>query len=139
MATTPSLGGPGRELLRAEVGRLRALESRRTFDPSVHVGQLGGDRTGFVLRAKDRPVLDTALLRDVAGRLVEESPCWWHTAWVLRPGDMEPQDLDLQWLAAARPAFGSRDRVLEGCFVVTRSGWRDLLTDEVRAWARARR
>src|SRR3954453_11259094 len=39
--------------LREEVGRLRARESRRVFDPSVHVGILGGGRAGFVLRAKD--------------------------------------------------------------------------------------
>ncbi len=125
-----------RLLLGAEVGRLRLRETRRAFDPSVQVGLLDGDRVGFVLRAKDRPALDAALMRDVADRLVEESRSSWRTAWVVRPGDPDPHDLDLQWLAAVRPAFGSHDRTMEGCFVVTPGGWRDLLTEETRTWVR---
>jgi hypothetical protein len=124
--------------LRQEVGRLRARQSRRAFDPSVHVGLLCGARTGFVLRARDRPVLDAALLRDVASRLVDESPGSWRETWLVRPGTIEPHDLDLQWLAAARSGFGSRDRPLHGCYVITRSGWRDVVTDEGRAWVRLR-
>jgi hypothetical protein len=121
------------------VGRLRAGETRPTFDPSVQVGLLGGERVGFVLRAKDRPVLDAALLRDVALRLVEESPGTWRTSWVQRPGAPETHDLDLQWLAAVRSAFGSHDRRLDGCFTVTRTGWRDVVTEETWAWGPAQR
>jgi hypothetical protein len=127
-----------RRLLRQEVGRLRARESRRTFDASVHVGVLCGERTGFVLRAKDLPVLDAALLREVASRLVEESPDTWRTAWLVRPGTTDAHDLDLQWLAAVTAGFGSHGRPLDGCFVLTRSGWRDVRTDEARTWVRLR-
>jgi hypothetical protein len=127
-----------RLLLREEVGSLRARESRRRFDASVQVGILGGARAGFVLRAKDRPVMDAALLRDVASRLVEGSPSSWRHAWLVRPGTVEPHDLDLHWLAAARAAFGSVERPLGGCFVVTRSGWRDVVTDDGHAWVRLR-
>lgn len=124
--------------LRQEVGRLRARESRRVFDPSVHVGILGGERTGFVLRAKDRPVLDAALRTEVACRLLADAPPHWHTTWLVRAGSPEEHDLDLQWLSAARMGFGMYDRLLEGCFVVTRSGWRDVVTGERREWTRLR-
>jgi hypothetical protein len=124
--------------LREEVGRLRGRESRRVFDPSVHVGILGGDRTGFVLRAKDRPALDAALRIDVACRLLADSPSPWTTTWLVRAGTPEEHDLDLQWLSAARMGFGIHDRVLDGCFVVTRTGWRDVVTGEAREWTRLR-
>jgi hypothetical protein len=125
-------------LLRLEVGRFRARESRRVFDVAVVVGELGGDRDSFVVRAQDQPAVDTALRTDVVSALLEDSPPAWRTAWVARPGSPEPHDLDLQWLAAARTAFGMHARPLEGFFVVTRSGWRDVLTDESRAWRRLR-
>ncbi|HYO40144.1 MAG TPA: hypothetical protein VER39_10845 [Nocardioidaceae bacterium] len=139
MPSTASPRDASRRLvLRAEVARLRARETRRAFDPSLHVGLLDGDRTGFVLRAKDRPAVDVSVLRDVADRLVADSGSSGHTAWVVRPGQPEPHDLDLQWLAAVLSAFGSHDRPLSGCFVITPSGWRDLLTDETRTWVRLR-
>jgi hypothetical protein len=124
--------------LREEVGHLRARESRRVFDPSVHVGILGGDRTGFVLRAKDGPALDAALRIEVACRLLANSPPQWHTAWLVRTGTPEGHDLDQQWLSAARMGFGIHGRVLDGCFVVTRTGWRDVVTGEAREWTRLR-
>jgi hypothetical protein len=125
-------------LLRSEVGRLRARESRRVFEPSVHVGVLGGPRTGFVLRARDRPAMDTGLRVDIVTALLDESPAHWCTAWLVRPGSVERHDLDLQWLAAARTAFGIHDRPLDGCYALTRTGWRDVLTDEQREWTRLR-
>ena len=128
----------GRLLLRAEVGRLRARESRRVFDPSVHVGVLGGDRTGVPLRAADRSQVDVALRTDVVSRLVEGSPSQWHTAWLVRPGTPDQHDMDLQWLAAAWTAFGMHARRLDGCFVVTRTGWCDVVTDERQVWTRLR-
>ena len=47
-------------------------------------------------------------------------------------------DLDLQWLAAARTAFGMHGRPLEGFYALTRTGWRDVLTGESRVWKRLR-
>ncbi len=125
-----------RQLLREEVGRLRAHESRRAFDPSVHVGELAGGRTGFVLRARDEPAMDAAMRIDVSCRLVGDSPPGWRTAWLVRPGTPEPHDLDVQWLAAVRIAFGIHDRTLDGCYALTRSGWRNVLTGEHQVWAR---
>jgi hypothetical protein len=125
-------------LLRLEVGRFRARESRRVFDPAVVVGELGGDRDSFVLRAQDLPAVDGALRTDVVSALLEDSPPTWRTAWVVRPGTPEPHDLDLRWLAAARTAFGMHARPLDGFYVLTRSGWRDVVTGESRVWRRLR-
>lgn len=136
-----SVPGPDigrRLLLRQEVGRFRARESRRTFDPSVHVGELAGERTGFVLRARDQPTTDAALRIDIVSRLLEQSPPAWRTAWLARPGTPDPHDQDLHWLAAVRTAFGVHDRPLDGCYVITRSGWRDVRTDDRQVWARLR-
>lgn len=135
---TPSTDATRRLLLRQEVGRFRARESRRVFDTSVHVGVLGADRTGFVARAADLPALDAALRLDVVCTLVEHSPATWRSAWVVRAGTPEPHDLDLQWLAAVRMAFSIHDRPLDGCYVLTRTGWRDAVTEESRVWARLR-
>ena len=127
-----------RLLLREEVGRFRRGESRRVFDASVHVGVLAGPRTGFVARAQDVPALDAALKVDVVCALLEDSPDSWRTAWLVRPGTTERHDLDLQWLSAVTTAFGVVGRPMDGCYVVTRAGWRDLLSDESRTWARLR-
>jgi hypothetical protein len=127
-----------RRLLRLEVGRLRAAESRRVFDASVHVGRLGGERAGFVLRAQDRLAMDQGLRIDVICRLLDDTDADDHTAWLVRPGTPEPQDQDLRWHAAARTAFGVHGRALDGCFVLTRTGWRDAMTGEQQVWARLR-
>jgi hypothetical protein len=127
-----------RALLREEVGRFRARESRRVFDTSVQVGELGGPRTGFVVRAADLPAFDDGLRTDVVGALLEESPAAWTTVLVFRPGTPEQHDVDLRWLAAATAAFAAHDRPLQACYVVCRTGWRDVRTGASRSWTRLR-
>ena len=63
-----------RVLLRREVGRFRARESRRVFDASVHVGVLDGPRDSFTVRAADLPVVDAALRTDVVSALLDDAP-----------------------------------------------------------------
>jgi hypothetical protein len=125
-------------MLRMEVGLLRQRESRRVFDTRVNVGIIGGPRAGFVIPARDLPAVDVALRTDVVATLLEETPAEWRTTWLARAGTTEQHDLDLQWLAAARTAFGMVDRPLEACYAVTRAGWRDVLTGEQRVWVRLR-
>src|SRR4051812_21279129 len=127
-----------RMLLRAEVGRLRERESRRVYDAAVAVGILAGPRDSFVVRAQALPVMDTALCTDVLASMVRQSPRRWRTAWLIRSGTPELHDQDLRWLAAARTAFGIHRRTLDGFYVVTRAGWRDVLTGETREWVRLR-
>jgi len=127
-----------RRLLRREVGLLRQRESRRVFDTAVHVGELGGQSAGFVARAQDLPVLDAGLRTDVVCGLLAGLGSATSTAWVVRAGTPEPQDVDLGWFAAARVAAEVLDRRLDGCYVVTRTGWLDLVTGRRRTWVRLR-
>jgi hypothetical protein len=127
-----------RRLLRREVGLLRQRETRRVFDTAVHVGVLGGESAGFVARAQDLPVLDAGLRTDVVCGLLAGLPARAVAAWVVRAGTPEPQDVDLEWLAAARAAAGVLGRELDGCYVITRTGWRDVLGGEQRTWVRLR-
>jgi hypothetical protein len=125
-------------LLRREVGMLRARESRRVFDVAVNVGQVAGDRDSFVVRAQDLPAVDAALRIDVLSSLVEQAPAAGLTAWVTRPGEPEPHDLDLAWMAAASVAFGIHGRETDGFYAITRTGWLDVRTGERRTWKRLR-
>lgn len=124
--------------LRQEVGLLRQRETRRVFDTVVYVGTLGGDRDSFVARAADLPSLDGAMRTDVVSALLERTDDTLATVWLTRAGQPDAYELDLAWLAAARTAFGMHGRPLLGCFVVTRYGWRDVLTGDSRAWKRLR-
>jgi hypothetical protein len=131
-------GADPHALLRREVGLLRARESRRVFDVSVNLGHLAGDRDSFVVRAQDLPVVDAALRTDVVAALLDDVPGDVDTVWLIRPGEPDPHDLDLEWLAASRLAFGMHDKVLAGFFAITRSGWLDVLTGHRRTWRRLR-
>ena len=124
--------------LRAEVGLLRARESRRVFDTTVYVGTLGGDRDSFVVRARDVPAIDGAVRIDVVSALVERTADDHRSLWLTRVGTPDPYEQDLAWQRAARAGFAMHGRTLEGCFAITRYGWRDLLTGESRAWKRLR-
>src|SRR5689334_21913285 len=95
--TLPSIADAARlRLLREEVGRLRQRETRRRFDATLHIGLLGGPRTGFVVAARDLPVMDVELRVDVVSGLLLDSPPDWRSAWLVRPGIPEPHDVDLQ-------------------------------------------
>jgi hypothetical protein len=129
-----------REALRIEVGMLRARESRRVFDATVNVGTMAGERESFVARARDLPVLDTALRTDVVSSLLEQAaaPGKGRTVWLVRHGDPEPHDLDLRWFSAAVVAFGQHGAAMDGFFVIKRRGWLDPLSRERRVWKRLR-
>lgn len=124
--------------LRREVGLLRARESRRIFDALVAVGDLGGERQGFVVRAQDLPVADAALRTDVMCSLLTQVGQGPVSAWVARSGSPDPHDVDLAWLAAAIAAFGVHDRSLTGFYAITRTGWLDVRTGQSRVWRRLR-
>ena len=125
-------------LLRKEVGRLRERESRRVFDLAVNVGTLAGVHDSFVVRAQDVPAVDAALRIDVVSTLLDQAPPGTACAWVTRPGEPDPHDLDLEWLSATMVAFGIHARCLAGFFAITRGGWLDVRTGERRTWKRLR-
>lgn len=125
-------------LLRLEVGRLRRRETRRAFDSAVYVGTLDGPRDSFALPLRDVPALDAGVRTDVVCALLARTGPELRTMWLVRPGRPEPHDADLEWQGAARRAFAFHDRPLEGCYVITRYGWRDLDSGRSRTWKRLR-
>jgi hypothetical protein len=104
----------------------------------VYVGRLGGARDAFVVRTMDLPAVDAGLRVDVIASLLEHADPAWRSAWLARPGMPEPHDVDLAWFSAARSAFAIHGRPLEGFYVLTRYGWRDVVTGESRTWKRLR-
>lgn len=110
------------------------------FDPSVHLGRLGGPHRSFVFRAQDRPVMDRGLRVQVMCSLLDEheDDVTDAVVWLVRPGVPELSDLDLEWQSAAGFAFATRDTRPAGFYVVTRAGWLDVRTGESRVWKRLR-
>jgi hypothetical protein len=131
---------PTPALLRLEVGRLRRDEPRPRFDTIVHVGRLGGERRTFAVTPTEIGGLDAGTRIEVISRLLEDGPAPDSPAgvWVTRAGEPHVQDDDLAWHSAACMALGSLERSLEGFWVVTRTGWLDVRTGEVRTWKRLR-
>ena len=123
-------------LRRAVVEHVRT-ERRRTFPTLVHVGVPGGTEEVFAV-VPEEP-MDHALRADVLAALLQRArrgsavPM----VWLTRPGELELQDVDAQWLAAARSA-ASEARVVLTLVVVTRSGWVDPRSGAHRVWKRMR-
>lgn len=132
-------------LLRLEVGRLRAHESRRSFDTVVHLGTLGGASRACPVPRTD-PVLDNGTRAEVVSALLEAATADESTTtgsgktcvWLTRAGEPQVQDEDLRWLAAAWLSFGAVGRSLDGFWTVTRTGWLDVRSGECRTWKRLR-
>ncbi len=121
-------------LRRIVVEHVRSITGR-TVPPVVHVGVPGGPRRRFRIR-HDEPT-DHALRADVVAAMVGRrapQPPW---VWLTRSGQLDLHDLDVQWLAAARTAYGEAGLDLT-MVVVTRRGWRDPRSGASRTWVRLR-
>jgi hypothetical protein len=112
-------------------------ERRRTFAPLLHVGSPGGAQAVFAL-GPDEPA-DHALRTDVLAALLRRTtlPGRPPLVWLTRPGDLDLQDVDAAWLAAARSACAEAGLPLT-MVVVTRHGWRDPRSGTSRTWKRLR-
>ena len=123
-------------LRRAVVEHVR-VERRRTFPALLHVGVPGGVEEVFAV-VPDEP-LDHGLRTDVVAALLQRSrrgrvvPMIWLT----RPGSLALEDVDAQWLRAARSAAAEAGVELT-LVVVTRSGWFDPRSGARRVWKRIR-
>ncbi|WP_193607132.1 hypothetical protein [Nocardioides lijunqiniae] len=124
-------------LLRRAVLDHATAEHRRRFLPLVHVGLPGERETVFAVRL-DEPT-DHALRTDIVSAMVRRVRRPGPTAmvWLTRPGALEPQDVDLAWLAAARSAYGELALPLV-MVVVNRHGWRDPRSGAECRWQRLR-
>lgn len=143
------LDGPTEAALHRAVARLRTRRPREPFDLTLHVGSLDGPRVGFVVHARERSDLDRGVRTDLVARLLRQAldagsedprptpgiPAG-TSVWLTRPGSPSEEDDDHAWHAAARSAYASLGRTLGGFWVVTRTGWLDLVTGERRLWTR---
>lgn len=123
-------------LRRAVVEHVR-VERRHTFPALVHVGVPGGSEEVFAVVPGE--ALDHGLRTDVVAALLQRSrrgrlvPL----VWLTRPGPLVLEDVDAQWLRAARSAAAEAGVSLT-LVVVTRSGWFDPRSGAQRVWKRLR-
>ncbi len=118
--------------LRAFVG---AAGTRRSLATTCHVGHPGGERTRWPHDVTtDHSVRTDLVERAIDGLVVAEGAC----GWVTRGGALQVTDADAAWCAAAMTAFGRHGLGLPAFFVLNRTGWLDLVSDERREWSRVR-
>lgn len=134
------------ELLRRAVLEHATAERRRHHVPILHVGTPGRPHEVFAL-VPGEPT-DHALRADIvaAMRRSEERTTGPTTApaagafrlvWLTRSGDLELQDMDADWHAAARQAYAEAGAELRFA-VVNRRGWHDPCSGVRREWSRPR-
>jgi len=121
--------------LRQAVLEHAGAERRRRHVPVVHVGTPGG----IQLLHPDRPdePSDHALRTDVVAAMRHRSGLPRPLVWLTRPGELDLQDVDVRWLAAARQAYAEA-RLPLVFVVVNRHGWRDPRSGLGRTWQRLR-
>lgn len=133
-------------VLRTAVLDHALAEHRHTYTPLLHVGEPRVCETTFPVRPEEPT--DHALRTDIvaamrhrvrtgigpgASRTSTNRPI----VWLTRPGPLERQDLDAEWLGAARQAFAEAGAPL--IFVVAnRHGWADPRSGVSRTWQRLR-
>lgn len=128
--------------LRLEVGVLRVRHDHgRNVSPALHLGVPGGRRVVAPLPSTVDPLLaDAGLRTDLAARLGElalDRGLPLH-AWLTRGGDLELLAGDRAWWPALHGALAASGRAPAGLHVVTKTGWRDVLSGERRTWKRLR-
>lgn len=124
-------------LLRQAVLDHATSEPRRSFPARLHVGLPGGAQRVLALGAERT---DHSLRTDVVAAMLSRAPAGGDEpmVWLTRPGELDLQDVDAQWLAAALAATGEAGRPLT-MVVVNRHGWRDPRSGTARRWKRLRR
>lgn len=131
------------ELRRRAVREHATAERRARHVPILHVGVPGEPHEVFAIDPEETS--DQALRTDVVAALRQRARQRAGTptanaeplVWLTRGGDLEPQDLDMAWFAAARQAYGEAGA--EPRFaLVGRHGWYDPATGERRTWVRPR-
>ncbi|WGL53930.1 hypothetical protein P5P86_08895 [Nocardioides sp. BP30] len=132
-------------LLRRAVLEHATAERRRRHVPILHVGSPGRPHELFAIVPGE--VMDHALRTDIVaamrrqdGRRAAGSPPDERDSvliWLTRSGDLDLQDVDVTWHAAARQACAEAG--VELCFaVVNRRGWHLPASGVRREWSRPR-
>jgi hypothetical protein len=124
-------------VLRRAVLDHHVSERRRHYPALLHVGVPGGPEE--VAPADPDDSLDHALRTDIVAALLRRTrrPGFVPLLWLTRPGPLELQDVDVQWLASARAASAEAGVGLT-LVVVTRHAWTDPRSGVSREWKRLR-
>jgi hypothetical protein len=124
-----------------------ASERRASFVPIVHLGTPGEPHEVFAV-VPEEPT-DHALRTDVVAAMRQRAlrrpgtgsgparSAVQPLVWLTRPGDLEVQDVDMAWFAAARQAYAEAGAELHFA-LVCRFGWRDPATGASQTWVRSR-
>ncbi len=126
-----------RALLRQAVLDHARREQRRRHPPVLHVGVPGARVAAIEVDPTDSA--DSGLRTDVVAALRARAgvdPD--QLVWLTRCGQLELQDADAHWLAAARAAYAEAGASELVFVVVNRRGWRDPRSGLGRTWARVR-
>src|SRR5512143_181104 len=126
-----------RAVLRRAVLDLRVSQRGPRFDPVLHVGSPVDRATSFDAPVRD--LSDHALRADIVSAMLRRvtTPPRAPMVWLTRPGELDLQDVDAAWLAAARTAYAEAAAPLT-MVVVTRGGWRDPRSGVRTEWKRLR-
>ena len=131
------LAAPLRRALRQAVLEHAVAERRQVHLPILHVGLPGGRKVIHPVRGDE--TTDHALRADAVSAMVRRvAMAGTPLVWLTRPGELVDQDVDTDWLAGARQAFGEAGLGLV-YVVVNRHGWRDPRSGLQRSWVRLRR
>lgn len=131
------LATPLRRALRQAVLDHAVAERRQAHLPILHVGLPGARKVIHPVRP-DEPT-DHSLRADIVAAMVRRvAMAGLPLAWLTRPGELIDQDVDAEWLAGARQAFGEAGLALV-FVVVNRHGWRDPRSGLQLSWVRMRR
>ena len=124
-------------LRRAALDHVRS-ERRRDFAPLLHVGLPGAGEEVFPVVPGEPG--DHALRADVVAAMLRRwrrSQSTGPLVWLTRRGPLDLEDVDADWLAAARTAAAEAGIELV-MVVVTRRGWTDPRTGVTCTWKRLR-
>lgn len=127
-----------RQLRRAVLDH--TTEVRKRYRPLLHLGEPGGVELTFAITGEP---IDQALRADIISAMRHRALASSHgdlnrpLVWLTRPGDLDTQDIDAAWLAAARQSFAEANEPLT-FVVVNRRGWRDPRSGVERTWRRLR-
>ncbi len=110
--------------------------NRRALPTTCHVGHPGGEHSRFPHTLVDEASLRADLVeRAIDGLAVTDGAC----AWMTRGGELGLTDADAEWFTATMTAFARHGLVLPAFFVLNRTGWLDLVSEQRREWTRVRR
>lgn len=131
------LATPLRRALRQAVLDHAVAERRQSHLPILHVGLPSMREVVHPIRS-DEPT-DHALRADIVAAMVRRAGmAGTPLVWLTRSGELIDQDVDTDWLAGARQAFGEAGLRLV-YVVVNRHGWRDPRSGLETSWVRLRR